>query len=310
MGVHRVDSTGGNPTKGKFSSLAKKRLVRFVTLYPKALVSDDVEVVHNLRVASRRLQQVLQLMLPEAKSSTRKKVLRTLRKVRRAFGPCRNLDVNLDLVRGRMEKTTAASVRQAWAGVQLWFEERRVGAIETGRAELRQHELVDLTDRLQSLLENTGEEAESMERLWERTKDALSEWRNALDTAKADPTVQRIHAFRIAGKKLRYRVELLGELGNLSVKPMIGALKSLQDNLGDWHDHAVLRDHVGEFMQRPGFMKDEPGMCRALLRKMERDKQRDRAIIDSIIAKAEKLAENYEHFEAKQPAGDDAEKAQ
>jgi CHAD domain-containing protein len=310
MGVHRVDPTGGNPTKGKFSSLAKKRLVRFVTLYPKILVSDDVEVVHNLRVASRRLQQVLQLILPEAKSSARKKVLRTLRKVRRAFGACRNLDVNLNLVRGRMEKTTVASVRQAWAGVQLWLEERRAGAIETGRAELRQHELVDLIDRLQSLLENTGEEAENMERLWERTNDALSEWRNALDTAKADPAVERIHAFRIAGKKLRYRVELLGELGNLSVKPMIGALKSLQDNLGDWHDHAVLREQVAEFIARPGFMADEPGMCRALLREMERDKQRDRAMIDSIIAKAEKLAENYEHFEPKQSAGDDAEKAQ
>jgi CHAD domain-containing protein len=167
-----------------------------------------------------------------------------------------------------------------------------------------------LIDRLQSLLENTGEEAENMERLWERTNDALSEWRNALDTAKADPAVERIHAFRIAGKKLRYRVELLGELGNLSVKPMIGALKSLQDNLGDWHDHAVLREQVAEFIARPGFMADEPGMCRALLREMERDKQRDRAMIDSIIAKAEKLAENYEHFEPKQSAGDDAEKAQ
>ncbi|HLN83554.1 MAG TPA: CHAD domain-containing protein [Candidatus Binatia bacterium] len=310
MGVHRVDSTGGNPTKGKFSSLAKKRLVRFVTLYPKALVSDDVEVVHNLRVASRRLQQVLQLILPEAKSSARKKVLRTLRKVRRAFGPCRNLDVNLNLVRGRMEKTTAASVRQAWTGVQLWLEERRAGAIETGRAELRQHELVDLIDRLQSLLENTGEEAESMERLWERTKDASSEWRNALDTAKADPAVQRIHAFRIAGKKLRYRVELLGELGNSSVKPMIGALKSLQDNLGDWHDHAVLRDHVGEFMQRPGFMKDEPRMCRALLREMERDKQRDRALIPEIMMKAEKLSQDSMQFEPKEPTANDRQKDQ
>jgi len=310
MGVHRVDTAGGNPTKGKLSSLAKKRLVRFVTLYPKALVSDDVEVVHNLRVASRRLQQVLQLILPEAKSSARKKVLRTLRKVRRAFGPCRNLDVNLNLVRGRMEKTTAASVRQAWAGVQLWLEERRAGAIETGRAELRQHELVDLIDRLQSLLENTGEEAESMERLWERTNDALSEWRNALDAAKADPAVQRIHAFRIAGKKLRYRVELLGELGNSSVKPMIGALKSLQDNLGNWHDHAVLRDHVGEFMQRPGFMKDEPRMCRALLREMERDKQRDRALIPEIMMKAEKLAQDSMQFEPKEPTADDRQKDQ
>jgi CHAD domain-containing protein len=310
MAVHRVDSNGRNSTKSKFSSLAKKRLIRLVTLYPKALISDDIKVVHNLRVASRRLQQVLQLLLPEAKSSAKKKVLRTLRKVRRAFGPCRNLDVNLSLVRGRMEKMTAASVRQAWAAVQLWLEERRAGAIETGRTELRKHELVDLIARLQSLLEDNGEEAESMERLWERTNDALREWRNALDAAKADPAVQRIHAFRIAGKKLRYRVELLGELGNSSVKAMIDALKSLQDDLGDWHDHAVLRDHVGEFMQRPGFMNDEPRMCRALLREMERDKQRDRALIPEVMMKAEKLAQDSMQLESKEPTANDRQKDQ
>src|SRR6185436_12050507 len=186
MGVHRVDSTGGNPTKGKLSSLAKKRLVRFVTLYPKALVSDDVEVVHNLRVASRRLQQVLQLILPEAKSSGRKKLLRRLRKVRRAFGPCRNLDVNLNLVRGRIETTRAASARQAWEAVRVWLEEKRSAALEAARVELRQHELVGLIERLELLLENAQDEPEALTRLWERTKQVSAQWISVLDSAKAN----------------------------------------------------------------------------------------------------------------------------
>jgi len=42
--------------KSQLVKLARKRLERFVTLYPKALVSDDPEIVHDLRVASRRLQ--------------------------------------------------------------------------------------------------------------------------------------------------------------------------------------------------------------------------------------------------------------
>ena len=36
--------------KSKLVKLARKRLERFVTLYPKALVSEEPEIVHDLRV--------------------------------------------------------------------------------------------------------------------------------------------------------------------------------------------------------------------------------------------------------------------
>ena len=310
MGAHRVDSTTGGAAKGKLSGVAKKRLVRFVTLYPKALVSDDTEVVHDIRVASRRLQQLLQLIFRQTKSSGRKKLLRILRKVRRAFGPCRNLDVNLNLVRGRIETTRAAAARQAWEAVRVWLEERRRAALKTGRAELRQHELVELIERLESFLENAQDEPQALARLWERTKQVSAQWISLLDSAKANPDTDRIHAFRIAGKKLRYRAELLGELGNSALKPMIGALKSLQDELGTWHDHSVLRDHVGEFIRRPDFMKDEPSMCRALLREMERDKRRDLAMIDELMNKATKVAQEWLELESKVPGEDNAQKDQ
>jgi hypothetical protein len=91
---------------------------------------------------------------------------------------------------------------------------------------------------------------------------------------------------------------------------MIGALKSLQDDLGRWHDHSVLRDHVAEFIGRPNFMAEEPGMCRALLLEMERDKQRDRAMIEEIMTKAEKFAQDSMQFEPKEPPVDESQKSQ
>ena len=74
--------------KSQLVKLARKRLERFVTLYPKALVSDDPEIVHDLRVASRRLQQALRVLPPHSKSVNRK-LFKVLRRVRRAFGACR-----------------------------------------------------------------------------------------------------------------------------------------------------------------------------------------------------------------------------
>jgi CHAD domain-containing protein len=310
MSSLRVDSTPNSAVKSKLTQLANKRLLQFATLMPKALLTDGPEVIHDLRVASRRLQQVLQLVSPKTKSSGTKKLLRVLRKVRRAFGPCRNLDVNIALVQGRIETTNGASARQAWNDVRLWLEENRPTGVAAGRAELRQHEVVDLIDRVRALLEAAEEDGERFAQLWERTKEALTEWKSALDAAKADAQVDRIHAFRIAGKRLRYRAELLGDLGGSAIKPMVGALKALQDDLGNWHDHSVLREQVAEFIGRPGFMAEEPGMCRALLLELERDKQRDRALIDEIIAKGEKLAQESMQFESEEPTGDEAQKAQ
>jgi CHAD domain-containing protein len=276
--------------KSKLPRLAKKRLERFVTLYPKALVSDKPEVVHDLRVASRRLQQTLRLLLPNAKSSANKKLLRLLRRVRRAFGSCRNLDVSIHLIESKLAATTTASLRSAWDAVRLWLEEQRAAEIERGRAELKRHDLTDFISRTQARMENIDEEPQTGA-LAERARDAFGEWREALTAAKEEPQNERIHALRIAGKRLRYQLEAIAELGDLSVKQLLDGLKALQDDLGSWHDRSVVRDLVAEFIGRPGFLAEEPGMCRALLLDMEREKQRDHLAIADVITKADELAE-------------------
>ncbi len=297
--------------KTKLAKLARKRLVRFVTLFPKALVIDAPETIHDLRVGSRRLQQTLRLLQPKSKASANRKVLRLLRKVRRAFGPCRNLDVSIALIETKLGTTGTASLRQAWDAVKDWLEQKRATEIERGRAELKKHDLTDFITRVQTRIEDVDEEPEDVAHLWESARDAFGEWQTALASAKEDAQIDRIHAFRIAGKRLRYRTESLGELGNPSVKQLIQGLKALQDDLGNWHDHAVLRDVVAEFIGRPGFLADEPGLCRALLLDMERDKQRNHAAINDVIVKAEEVAEkNATVLNPNEPSSEEASRDQ
>jgi CHAD domain-containing protein len=295
-----AESINGVSVKTKLSKLAQKRLERFVTLFAKALVSETPETIHDLRVASRRLQQALRLALPRAKSGASRKLVRTLRKVRRAFGACRNLDASIDLVQKKLEAATTASLRQSWDTVRLWLEQKRATEIEEGRAELRQYDVIDFIARVQARIENIDQPADGVGHLWERSQDALVEWRDALVSAKEDPQVQRIHAFRIAGKRLRYRAESLVDLGQSSVKPLVEGLKALQNDLGDWHDRSVLRQYIAEFIGRPGVLAEEPGMCRALLLEMEREKQRDHATVNDVITRAEKLAEDWTELTSKE----------
>src|SRR6266540_3244004 len=295
-----AESTNGVPVKTKLSKLARKRLERFVTLFAKALVSETPETIHDLRVASRRLQQALRLALPRSKSGASRKLVRMLRKVRRAFGTCRNLDASIDLVQKKLEAATTASLRQSWVTVRLWLEQKRATEIEEGRAELRRYDVIDFIARVQARIENIQQQPDGVGHLWERSRDSLAEWRNALVSAKEDPQVQRIHAFRIAGKRLRYRAEALAELGQSSVKPLVEGLKALQNDLGDWHDRSVLRQYIAEFIGRAGVLAEEPGMCRALLLEMEREKQRDHATVNDVIARAEKLAEDWTELTSKE----------
>jgi CHAD domain-containing protein len=295
-----AESINGVSVKSKLSKLARKRLERFVTLFAKALVSETPETIHDLRVASRRLQQALRLALPRSKSGASRKLVRTLRKVRRAFGTCRNLDASIDLVQKKLEAATTASLRQSWDTVRLWLEQKRATEIEEGRAELRRYDVIDFIARVQARIENIDQPPDGVGHLWERSQDALTEWRDALVSAKEDPQVQRIHAFRIAGKRLRYRAESLAELGQSSVKPLVEGLKALQNDLGDWHDGSVLRQYIAEFIGRPGVLAEEPGMCRALLLEMEREKQRDHATVNDVIARAEKLAEDWTELTLKE----------
>jgi CHAD domain-containing protein len=70
--------------------------------------------------------------------------------------------------------------------------------------------------------------------------------REAIDEAGSVYLPERLHAARIAVKKLRYGLELDVEARGLRMTPELGVLKRTQELLGRLHDRQVLLDHVRE----------------------------------------------------------------
>ena len=83
------------PTPGR-EALLRPQLARVARLLHKA-ETGDVTAVHQARVASRRLRELLPILELDPRVS--RKLGRRLRKVTRALGPVRELDVLLTLGR-------------------------------------------------------------------------------------------------------------------------------------------------------------------------------------------------------------------
>jgi len=112
----------------KLLRLTRKRLEKYAALLPKLLISDAPETVHNLRVWSQRLQQAFQVIAPATKAQKVKKVVGDLSQVRHTLGPCRDLDVNIALVKSKREHSANASVRRHAGGVQQAWASWRASA--------------------------------------------------------------------------------------------------------------------------------------------------------------------------------------
>ena len=76
--------------RGAPGRLLRKRVKKFVALVPAVLTAKDPEVVHDARVAGRRLQQAVSAFFPKPRSGKARQLRRTARRVRRALGDWRD----------------------------------------------------------------------------------------------------------------------------------------------------------------------------------------------------------------------------
>jgi CHAD domain-containing protein len=102
-------------------------------------------------------------------------------------------------------------------------------------------------------------------------RSAYEEWRAALGQACENFEPADIHAFRIKTKRLRYRVELLRDLGDAEAEAAFASLRLLQDGLGEWHDHGELARLTAQALAEPRFFLEQLRVTGSVLRKLARD---------------------------------------
>ena len=83
----------------------------------------------------------------------------------------------------------------------------------------------------------------------------------------------RVHAVRIASKKLRYTLELAGDTGEAAAKQSVRRLKEIQDVLGRLHDFEVLGAAIQDLTAPVPASRDNPtaGALEALRLSLDRE---------------------------------------
>jgi CHAD domain-containing protein len=248
----RVTSTRPNgpdritpPRKPRVTTvLLEKRASALDEFLPRA-VEGEVRAVHQARVATRRLREAIPVLSAAGVKRRRaKNVRRKLRRLTRAFGRVRELDVTmqiLDELSARPDTPAAAL-----AGIRQ----------DTQAERERRHQLMCdrlhrvNPDKLRGRLARIGEALASDAReSWKPLLNArLLKRARTLDTAIADAghiyAPERLHAVRIAAKKLRYVLELAGDADVRDARPLVRTLKRAQEALGHLHDLQVVQRHL------------------------------------------------------------------
>lgn len=279
------DETGWDRVR----KLAVRRMDRMMSLEPKVLRGDDPEAIHNFRVASRRVQQALDLLFPAPRPAEIRRLRRRIRRCRKLFSDVRNCDVLIERVRRQLAAKRPVH-REAWEAFFAYLEGRRQKAHSRALRKLSRLNLAEVYVRLGTAfregLQLEGNEdspgnthsrgahrrplrkrlAEEMNKVWQEFAARCAQSQSA-------SSGEALHATRIAAKRLRYLGEMIGKLNAEGSGEALTWLRALQDILGDWHDLEIAEQMMAEMIAKPQFLRENPGLATGVLKLMSRNRK-------------------------------------
>ncbi len=219
--------------------------------------ADDVECVHQTRVASRRLQAALKMFRNCLEPDQRKQWRKELHRIVDRLGEARDGDVQIEYLCGVLRSVDRVECYPGIARLLSRTQRRR---------ERQQKRVLKAVDRLQSagVLEEmrragrrlatgggkrpkTVRSETSLTITGERVVRQLEKFLRHEDSLDDCEAKQRHHAMRIAAKRLRYTMEIAGPVYEGGLDEALKTVKKLQVFLGDVHDCDVWLQRLDDF---------------------------------------------------------------
>ncbi len=209
-------------------------------LVPPAIKGEDEDAVHDARVITRRLKAATDLLEAATSNRHRKPFNRVTKTLRRQLGPLRDLDVMLE----HLGEFKQPGMESAVLWMKTRLDEIRNEAVKCAGTDAPparmlarlgswwglHHEIAGAKDRVGELISQSVH----------LQLDAFVEQANELTgQRRGDP-----HELRIAGKSLRYTLEMAREQGVKLPASVTSQFKRMQTALGLWHDYVVLAERM------------------------------------------------------------------
>jgi len=231
-------------------------LQRFLEERKGVLNSADIEPVHRMRVASRRLRAVLNVfkrILPVKKT---KIWTREISKIGQVLGVARQLDVQIKFLKSAKNRLKN-NPGFFYTGVIIKsLQQKRSLAqkqinLALGNFEIKEN-LPELSACLKKLSSGKhmrffGESSLLDSRIILKRLDKLLEF---VSYVSKPQDIKRLHRMRIAAKKLRYTLEIYRFRYGARFDKYIRASRDIQDLLGDLHEFDCLSEALSDFLKK------------------------------------------------------------
>jgi len=228
---------------------------------PGTRQGEDIEELHDMRVATRRMRAAFRVFGDYLDMGKMKAFLKGLRRTGRTLGAVRDLDVFWQKTQQYLE-TLPPERQNDLEPLRAVWETERERAREKMNAYLDSERYVQFKERFSEFLQTPdagalppfskkGEPIPNRLRhvvpvlVYQRlvAVRAYDEW-----VTGEDVPLGRLHQLRIASKGLRYTLEYFQEVLGPEAKDAIQEIKGLQDHLGDLQDAVVASNLLRDFM--------------------------------------------------------------
>lgn len=218
----------------------------------------DIEDIHDLRVASRRIRIALDIFrqyLPAKKYKIWEPAIASLTKT---FGNARDLDVQIEFIRNFFQKIDEVKVRPGGRRLKLRLEQRRNKWEKRLQEKLSDIEktslLEEIISELKSQLNSTDENFIPSSPLFELSFDVINKKLDAFLFYEIylpfPDRIKELHLMRIAAKRLRYSLEIFAPLYPDQLERTLEIMRAVQTGLGEIRDCDVWLAYLPQFLEK------------------------------------------------------------
>ncbi len=265
--VEKPKAPGLLPDESMAEAGRKTLLYHFAEMLlhePGARSGEDIEELHRMRVATRRMRAAFDLFAEFFKPKAIRSYSKGLRTVGRALGTVRDLDVFIEKIT-QYQATLPEADRSDFEPLVAAWREQRLNARTGLVLHLNSSEYQDFTHKFAHFLTTSGLGAAPLPHKTQVGANVPGPHRvcdivpvlifsrlaavRAYDDILPSATFPQLHSLRIECKKLRYALEFFREVLSPPASVIIEELKGIQDHLGDLHDADVAIQLLSKFLE-------------------------------------------------------------
>jgi CHAD domain-containing protein len=218
----------------------------------------NTEDVHDMRVASRRVREALEVFSQYLPSKKYRYWQKSIQNLTRTFGNARDLDVQVTFITSYYQNLSNPLLRPGARRLVLRLNQKRKKMQQELKSTLKELEktgiLQDITTTLEPFIDQTATEIVKSDSLFQMAfnfiNKRLEEFLFYEIYIPYPEHIKELHLMRIAAKRLRYTMEIFTIFYSDKMDRAMEVIRSAQTCLGEIRDCDVWLIYLTKFMQK------------------------------------------------------------